>query len=73
MSKAKLPVLEEKIVIPADTDNMPCGCLSKPHIGVCKGLFVLPLKGAEIPAVNQNIALRNRELPVLAVGVGYNA
>jgi len=71
--EAKLSALKQEVVIPADADHMLRRCLSKPDINVLKCLFVLTLEGAKISTVNQHIALRNRQIPMLTMRIRDDA
>jgi hypothetical protein len=53
MREAELPALKEKIMITPDTNDMLCGSLSKPDVGVGKGSLLLTLKATDVTAVNE--------------------
>jgi hypothetical protein len=70
MSKAELPALKEEVMIPSNANHMLRWSLSKPGIDIIKSLLVLLLDATKVSAMNQNVALRNRQFSVLPVGVG---
>ena len=70
MGEAELSALKEEIVITSDANHMLRWSLGKPNIDIIKSLLILLLKAAKVSAVNQNIAFRNGQLPVLPVRVG---
>ena len=51
-------------MISSNTDHMPYRRLSKPSIDIVESLLVFILKATEVSAVNQNIALGNRQFSV---------
>ncbi len=53
MREAELPALKEKIMITPDTNDMLCGSLSKPDVGIVKGSLLFTSTTAEVTAVNE--------------------
>lgn len=57
--KSKLALLEEKIVIAPDAEDVLCRQLGEPGIGISQRAKVILVEAANVPAMNQDVAGRD--------------
>jgi len=71
--KPKLFALQQKVMISANAQDVVGWTLGKPRNSVAKRLLILLPETAKISAMNQNIALGDRDLAVIAMRIGDGA